>query len=63
MLAPPQKIQSKFSIDYSLILKLLNHMIDSNNQEDTIKYLTKVLSNTLFNGQDSKQNKHLIGVF
>ena len=61
MLAPPQKIQSKFSIDYSLILKLLNHMIDSNNQEDTIKYLTKVLSNTLFNGQDSKQNKHLIG--
>jgi superfamily II RNA helicase len=61
MLAPPQKIQSKFSIDYSLILKLLNHMIDSNNQEDTIKYLTKVLSNTLFNGQDSKQNNHLIG--
>jgi replicative superfamily II helicase len=61
MLAPPQKIQSKFSIDYSLILKLLNHMIDSNNQEDTIKYLTKVLSNTLFNGQDSKQNHYLIG--
>jgi len=59
MLAPPQKIQSKFSIDYSLILKLLNHMIDSNNQEDTINYLTKVLSKTLFNGQNSKQCNHL----
>ena len=60
ILAPPQKIKSKLSIDYSLIIKILNHKIDSNNEENTIDYLVNILSATLFNDQDSKNGSHLI---
>jgi len=60
ILAPPQKIVSKLSIDYSLILKLLNYKIDSNNQDDTIDYLLKILSNTLLKYPDISENNYLI---
>lgn len=60
MLSPPQKINSKFSIDYCLLLKLLNYKIDSNNKEDTVEYLMNKLSETLFNNQELKENKYLI---
>ena len=60
MLAPPQKINSKLSIDYSLILKLLNYKIDSENNDEPIEFLTNKLTNTLFNGQGSKEVAPLI---
>ena len=60
MLAPPQKITSRLSLDYSLILKLLNYKIDSKNEDEPIKYLTDILSKTLFNGQEMKTDAHFI---
>ena len=58
--APPQKISSKLSLDYSIILKLLNYKVDSDNQTDNDKHIDpedfifNVLSKTLFNGQDRR---------
>lgn len=52
MCALPQKISSKLSLDYSLILKLLNYKIDTNNTDDPVEYLLDKLGNTLFNKQD-----------
>ena len=60
MLAPPQKINSKLCIDYSLLLKLLNYKIDIENNEEPIEFLTNKMANTLFNGQGSKEIEHLI---
>jgi superfamily II RNA helicase len=54
MLAPPQKIVSRLSLDYSLILKLLNNKIDIKNEEDPILYLSKIFQKTLYIGNDSK---------
>jgi len=54
MLAPPQKIKSKLSIDYSLVLKLLNYKIDSNINEGPIEYLLNKMEITLFNGQEKR---------
>jgi antiviral helicase SKI2 len=54
MLAPPQKIISRLSLDYSLILKLLNNKIDIKNDEDPIKYLSTIFQKTLYIGNDSK---------
>ena len=60
ILSPPQKITSKLSLDYSLILKQLNYKIDSNNTDKPIDYLINILSKSLFNGQDSKELKSII---
>jgi len=66
MCASPQKISSKLSLDYSLILKLLNYKIDTNNTDDPIEYLLDKLGNTLFNKQDKyislgvKQEKKIV---
>jgi len=60
ILAPPQRINSKLALGYSLVLKLLNYKIDSNNTDDPVKYLSKILSDTLFNNQDYKQIHSLI---
>lgn len=59
--APPQKISSKLSIDYSLILKLLNYNLINeegkvNSIDISIKHISDVLSKTLFTGQD----KHVL---
>lgn len=60
MLSPPQKINSKLSLDYSLILKLLNYKIDENNSENVIDYLANKLKNTLFNNQDEKLKNPIV---
>jgi antiviral helicase SKI2 len=59
MLAPPQKIISRLSIDYSLILKLLKYKIDCSDNQNIVDYLLNKLELTLFNGQDSKEGNHL----
>jgi superfamily II RNA helicase len=51
--APPQKINSKLSLDYSLILKLLNYKLDIKNEDNPIEFITNILSKTLFNGQET----------
>ena len=52
--APPQKISSKLSMDYSIILKLLNYKLEQKDENNPEEYVFNVLSKTLFNGQDRK---------
>ena len=60
LLAPPQKISSKLSLDYSIVLKLLNYKIDIGNINDPIIFILNKFKNSLFNEQDSKQLGPLI---
>ena len=60
ILAPPQRISSKLSLDYSLVLKLLNYKIDTNNTDDPVHYLNEILTDTLFNNQEYKHIHSLI---
>jgi superfamily II RNA helicase len=57
--APPQKINSKLSLDYSLILKLLNYKLDIKNDQNPIEFISEILYKTLFNGQESMISEHL----
>jgi superfamily II RNA helicase len=57
--APPQKINSKLSLDYSLILKLLNYKLDIKNEDNPIEFVTNILSKTLFNGQETMMSTSL----
>ena len=52
--APPQRINSKYSLDYSIILKLLNYKLDQKDESNVEEYLLINLSRSLFNIQDSK---------
>lgn len=50
----PQKINSKLTFDYSLILKLLNYKLDQPEHllTDPVEYINNILSKTLFTDQD-----------
>lgn len=58
--APPQKISSKLSLDYSIILKLLNYKLEKKDCSDPIEYIFNILSKTLFNGQEEKINSGIL---
>jgi superfamily II RNA helicase len=58
--APPQKISSKLSLDYSIILKLLNYKLERKDSTDPIEYIFNILSKTLFNGQEEKINSGIL---